>query len=385
MPCFPNRAALMLAVFTALAGNGLAHAGDKIALVVNADLKPLIQGKLERLVADMRANGLSPVVESWNMTVAGRNTPADLKAWLKQQKMLKGAVLIGDLPVAWYQHANDWNGSATYICDYYFMDFANTWTDANNDGKFDGMGSNNPDAAIWVSRIKAGNMPAFQMTEAELIRRYLDKNHSFRTGALRLNDRCLQWSDSDWKHNDPDSLNLDDAYGTRVTRITEDVAGIRTDHADHASRWGTAYETEHFMCHSSSKNHQPGGTKITARDFTTGQVKRLFWNCWNCSAGKFTDKDCVGNARVFMPTYGLGAVTTSKTGAMYPYSGFYGVLGNGSSHGTAFAGYMAGQGFHLGYSPIRWTHGLILLGDGTLKLGRHQGVLNAGNQPDGNG
>jgi hypothetical protein len=358
---------------------GTLTAGDKIAVVVNDDLKPLIQNQLNDYIDDMQADGYSTVVKTWDLAANGQKTPADLKAWLKSQSNLKGAVFIGDLPVAYFENSSDFFGKkATYPSDLFFMDLDHTWTDADKDGKYDGTGSSSTTIKIWVSRIKASNMPAYSGSESSLVKNYFAKVHRFRTGDLRLTDRALQWSDTDWKSNTPSTLSLDDAY-TSVLRVTEAVSGVTTDTPDYLSRFGTSYETEHFMVHSSSKHHGSGNGKVTADTYADNTVKRLFFNAWACSGGLFTAKNCVANARTFMPTYGLLTVATTKTGAMWPYSNFYNRLGQGQSHGQAFVSYVASHPLTTTSSDyFIWRHGMVLLGDGTLRLGRHQDEIPSG-------
>ena len=46
------------------------------------------------------------------MKTDGQKKPSDLKNWLKGQSGLKGAIFVGDLPLAYFKHENDWNGKA---------------------------------------------------------------------------------------------------------------------------------------------------------------------------------------------------------------------------------------------------------------------------------
>ena len=319
---------LIAALLFILAGV-LPAATPVVAVVVNKNLQPLIQDRLDRYCADLTADGYTPVVRAWDLTLTGEKTPADLKAYLASVTGIKGAMFIGDLPVCIFYHAAD-SWDKTFACDSYFMDLDNAWTDSNADGKYDTRAGTFA-LRIWVSRIKASNQTLFGLPEYELVNRYLDKNHRFRTGTLRLANQALMWSDTDWKWYGPTYLG--GAYGTVTTAREPDVT---TDATDWKSRWQTEYETEFFMCHSAETYHQPGGN-VGGTEIAAADPKRLFWNCWNCSSGDYQTGNYVAGTRLYTPTNGLLAIATTKTGSMcYNVPTYYTNLGGGKSHGDAF-------------------------------------------------
>ncbi|MFC1479571.1 Ig-like domain-containing protein [Planctomycetota bacterium] len=356
---------------------------ETVVVVVNKDLKPFINTELTRLVNDIDTEGHTVTVKEWDPAAADQNSPAELKAYLESVSNLNGAVFIGTLPVANFRHANDFGGATvTFPCDFYYMDINNTWNDTNSDGYFDQI-PNTPVGSIWVSRVKASNMGGMfsGLSEAELTIRYLNKNHRFRTGELRLADKGLQWSDTDWQGSTPSSLGLASAY-TDTLRVTEAVTGITTDRADWMGRWYDDYETEYFQCHSSATLHAPGGS-VYNYEVADGDIKRLFWNCWNCSSGKYTSANYIAGCRMFTMIYGLTAIASTKTGSMLPYYGFYNHLGDGKTHGYAFKEWFSynASTYNTDDEYIGWRFGMTLLGDGTLKLGRHTSTINDTNDP----
>lgn len=340
---------------------------DKVAVVVNKNLKPLIQTHLDRYVADMTTDGYAPIVKEWDLAAADQNEAGELRTYLASVSGLTGAVFVGDLPIANYYNASDFNGAATFPYDLYFMDLSVTWLDANADGKIDGPTSGIT-PTIWVSRIKASNMGVFGgVSEADLVKRYLDKNHDYRTGVLRLPQRALQWSDTDWNYFTPSSLMGTTAYSaTAATRVTDaPPSTFSTDRVDWTGRWQTAYETEFFMCHSSESIHQVSDN-VSNSEVAAADIRRLFWNCWNCSSAKYTAGNYIAGVRLFTPKYGLIAIGSTKTGSMLSSSPFYTNLGNGQTHGKAFRTW-----FTSNYYNVSWHYGMTLLGDGTLRLGRY--------------
>lgn len=92
-----------------------------------------------------------------------------------------------------------------WVADTFYGDLDGTWTDStvsNNvandprnrnvpgDGKYD-QSYVPSDLELEVGRVDLSNLPAFGVTETELLRRYLDKNHRFRHGLLTAPSRCL--------------------------------------------------------------------------------------------------------------------------------------------------------------------------------------------------
>jgi hypothetical protein len=99
-------------------------------------------------------------------------------------------------------HANHYGA---WPADVYYAEFDGPWTDStvNNttasrpqnhnvpgDGKFDQTFLPS-DVDLQVGRVDLSRMPAFTDSEAGLLRRYLDKDHAFRTGEIDIRRRGL--------------------------------------------------------------------------------------------------------------------------------------------------------------------------------------------------
>ena len=74
---------------------GLARA-DKVVVVVNSDLAPLVQQELDGYKADMAIEGFEVIQRNWNLSAPAENTPASLKSYLAGVSGLNGAVFIGN-------------------------------------------------------------------------------------------------------------------------------------------------------------------------------------------------------------------------------------------------------------------------------------------------
>ncbi len=112
-------------------------------------------------------------------------------------------LLLGRIPVPYSGlmapdgHTPDHVGA--WPADVYYADFDGEWSDESinssgasrvenknvpGDGKFD-KSQNDADIKYPVGRIDFYNLTSFAETELQLLKRYLDKNHAFRSGAIK--------------------------------------------------------------------------------------------------------------------------------------------------------------------------------------------------------
>ncbi|HDQ99554.1 MAG TPA: hypothetical protein ENN51_04625, partial [candidate division WOR-3 bacterium] len=120
-------------------------------------------------------------------------------------------MLIGNLPVAWFQMINDFNNSGgndgyeEFPSDLYFMDLDGSWLDnlerygnrdslvPGTDGIFDThFGDVGPE--IGISR-----MPVHRISgrDDSLLLLVLERGHAWRTGTLPSSGRGLTYIDDD--------------------------------------------------------------------------------------------------------------------------------------------------------------------------------------------
>ncbi len=180
----------------------------KILIIVNSGIKDGIQPSLDQYTSDLQIEGYNVIVS----TVSG-GTPKDLRAYLQNElgENLVGCVLIGDLPVPWFELDSDW-GYEEFPCDLFYMDLNGEWDDIDNDGKFDSHSSGNGDMKpeIWVGRLTSSPLT---VNEIELLKNYFIKNHKYRTGNLNVNKRALIYRDDPWYYYGNNTIGLDLAYG----------------------------------------------------------------------------------------------------------------------------------------------------------------------------
>ncbi len=200
---------------------GLTYAGiqvltpfyrGKMILIVDNTLSGPLAFELDRLVQDLRGDGWQVIRHDINVATS---TVPSVKAILRNEynkdpDNVTAALLFGNIPVPYSGNIapdghSDHQGA--WPTDYYYGDMDEAaWTDntVNNasaarpanrnvpgDGKFDQ--SQTPTLAeIVVSRVDFSNLTTgWDESQTELYRRYLNKNHAFRTGAYKPANQTL--------------------------------------------------------------------------------------------------------------------------------------------------------------------------------------------------
>jgi hypothetical protein len=358
---------------------------EVVALVVNADLAPQIQDVLTTYVSDLQAEGYTVNSSTWS-----GGSPADLKDYLDRLgSNLVGAVLVGDLPVPFYE-LDVWDHEE-FPCDLYLMDLDGDWRDSDHDGLFDGHYNGSGDVApeIWVGRICASRLT--WGGEVDLTRRYFTKAHNYRTGGLSVPDRALAYVDDDWAWYFGD-CDLSLAYSD-VTTVDAYNTTVATDYK---SRLLQGYEFVHICAHSCCWAHTFminggywGGGTVYNFEIHDLHPHGLFYNLFACSNARFTETDNLGNWYIFVEPYGLAAVGAAKTGSMLEFQDFYGPLGQGYCFGEANRRWWVSQASG-GYDDYEkaWYYANLVLGDPTLHIhggGSAAEVPGADILPDGSG
>ncbi|MGB3093785.1 MAG: C25 family cysteine peptidase [Candidatus Zixiibacteriota bacterium] len=365
---------------------GFIYSGGKgdtpICIVINTLLQPLIQSAFTQFVSDLELEGYTPNV----YTATNNGDEAALKDILISEwnsRSIAGAILIGDLPVAWYEMTEppDWGGAhVEFPIDLYFMDLDGHWLDQDFDGLYDEHedGSGDMEADIWVGRLLAINLTEHGASEVAMMNNYLDKNHRYRAGELRLQDKALAYIDNDW-HTSGWEYDVALAYPT--TDAVTDV--YQTNREDYMLRiresGGSQYENLLICSHSSPWAHYLywGTGTYDYSLFHNYEIEQidvqvLFYNLFACSNTRYVEEDDMGSWYIFQSTYGLISVGSTKTGSMLCFYDYYQPLGNGATFGEAFLSWCINDIETCAGDWSRpWFYGMSLLGDPTLKLSRY--------------
>lgn len=95
-------------------------------VIVNSSIYPGIQGRINQYISDLESQNYEVL-----LVKTSGGTPQDIRSLLKGENNLIGAVLVGDLPIPWFQIIETWDGGTTYEyeefpCDLYYMDLNGT-------------------------------------------------------------------------------------------------------------------------------------------------------------------------------------------------------------------------------------------------------------------
>lgn len=351
----------------------------RYVVAVRDTLYPKIQAALTQYVKDVANDGYYAVVYK-----ISNGKPSELRSFLADQGGICGALLVGDLPVAWFEMDDDFNGShAEFPCDLYYMDLNGTWTDADGDGKF----SAHPDKVepeIWVARLWT---PTMDGNDAAMLNDYFARNHRFRKGLLGVTGDSLAYVDDDWQGFGDCGLPL--AVGTGAVDSYTDPA--TTDGDKYKAEMNQQRAWAQICAHSSPSGHSfkvPGASsEWVGSTYLRDQnpPNAFFYNLFACSNARFVEADYMAGWYLFEKAgmsraRGLAVVGSTKTGSMLYFENFYRPMGGGKTVGEAYKEWWSTLGPEHDLGERQWFYGMTLLGDPTLNW--WSGVVPALRTPD---
>jgi hypothetical protein len=355
---------------------------NRIDFFVEETLVSVLQQSLDTLAADLVDDTTDVAIFS-----VGGTSAESLKALLaaEYQTGMTSAVLVGDLPIAWFQMIDDFNsqgandGYEEFPCDLFFMDLDGTWKDSLV--RLDTLDSLVPGSdSIYdvhegdlTPEIAVSRLPASAIGDAEsLLVSYFDKSHRYRNGQLPVPDRALVYVDDDWERWAAEwDSNVGLLYHDRVFISDPETTRIadyepRIDSADYqwVALMSHSWPGGHAMKYDSGANWDYFyATWIPALD-----PQANFYNLFACSNVRFVEDGYCGGCYVFQTSAGLGAIGSTKTGSMLRFGDFYSPLGQDGTLGEAFREWFDAI-LEDGWTPSErsWFYGMCLVGDGTLK------------------
>lgn len=339
--------------------------GDYFAIVVDSALYPSILTSLDQYVLDLQAEGYAVAVFLFS-----GGTAADLRDLLSNEYYasgLKGAALVGDLPVAWYKETTS-GYAAEYPFDLYFMDLDGSWLDTDTDGIFDShLDGADPGTEIYVGRLSASTLTGGGDDQVALLQNYFAKNHAYRTGALSLPKRALYYSDL---REEDDLFRLDLLYHN-VDQVTNQYVTNAQDYL-HKLTSGPGFEFVQLIAHSAQTLHGfyvnntswvsygDSAGLVTSADIRNADPRALFYVLVACTAARYTETDYLAGWYTFADTYGLAAVGATNPYGFGSFQYFYEELAAGKNLGEAF---LRKIGDYPGIEPK-----LVIIGDPTLTI-----------------
>lgn len=296
--------------------------GERLAsdfcIFVDAALYPSIQASLDQYLADLVAEGYSPEI----FTISG-GTAEDFRAFMHAQYIegMEGALLIGNLPLAWIEVDCDW-GLSEYPMDIFFMDYDGEWYDTDQNGLYDSFydAYDTYGPEITFGRLYASTLTLGGADEVSLLQNYFDKNHRYRTGQYNSNVRGLAYIDDDWEMFADDEADMV-RNGFCVTIQESDP--YLTTAVNYKNHLMDGYQFVYLEAHATATTHYfyhgfPSQySVVTSGDIHTIDAQVMFLMMYACSAARFIENDYLAGWYVFNDSYGLmarGMVATGGAG-----------------------------------------------------------------------
>ena len=361
--------------------------GPHVVVLVDSRICDALASSLQQYKEDVIKSGFSV-----NLTETSRllnETREGVKEYLQRfwnltNQTLTGAVLVGDIPEAWYEV-----GSNVFPTDLYYMDMNGTWMDTNGNGIDDRhLDPSGPE--IWVGRLKVSTVAG---EPVDLLKRYFDRNHLFRNNLVSIPWwRALLYMDDKGVAQGHDALTPLRYIAPQVVSVTD---GLTTNADDYKMRLQDpdGYQWLYLMSHGNSTYHMfqvPSKENlyewdgaVYASDYRTLNPHVLFYHFFVCSGGRYTDEDYLAGASVFGNDYGLLAVASTDDTFTYPYNILYRAMSEGRTIGYAFhqwlrnstTDYTRRPSTGLSLSDLlsnsdyeTLLHSMVLIGDPTLRL-----------------
>jgi len=263
---------------------------NKILIIVDSSIYSQVQIKINRYATDINeVYGCEVIMEQ-----VSRANYEDIKNLINSELIgLDGVVLIGNIPAAWYEVANDHGsyGYAAWPCDLYYMDTDGIWEDLDNNEIFDSH-SGNVQPEIFVGRISTANMGTL-LSEKTGLENYLDKNHEFWIGKLIVNRKYgLTYTDEDWAQTDYFKTDIQYLYGSAYYDSISYIGYPSFGRADYLNRLSNnRYEFIQLACHSPSgavNCHAMTGGSIYANEIFNNGTEAIGYNLFCCSGCRWT-------------------------------------------------------------------------------------------------
>lgn len=181
----------------------------RLILVVDSTYVDLLSTEIARLIKDMEGDGWTVIQYNVARDAAVTSVKAGIvDIYNDAPSKTKAVFLLGRVPVPYSGEINvdgHTEHTGAYPADVYYADMNGVWTDVaiNNtsaadprnhnvpeDGKFD-QSFIPTDLELQIGRIDFANMPTFPLSEMELLRNYLDKDHAYRHKLFDVEYRAI--------------------------------------------------------------------------------------------------------------------------------------------------------------------------------------------------
>jgi hypothetical protein len=335
-----------------------------LVLVVERSQASALQHELARLQRDLTGDGWAVIRHD----VSRDDAPSRIKELIKREfesdpRRVKSIFLFGHVPIAYSgSFGPDGHHERAFPADVFYADMDGAWTDDStlivqspryetrnyaNDGRYD-PSTLPSDVELQIGRVDLFNLPAFlPKTETDLLRQYLDKDHNYRHGRLKLDPRGLAdgWASGTLSHQSA-------MFGRRQVLQSEFVPALKAG----SYVWASRAQYAHYRGFNDSA--------VSTASFASADLEAAFFELAGSYFGEWDIWDNFLRAPLGMREYGLAAYYAIPSWRCHPLAlgetlGFVARLNqNMPTHGGLYS-------FNDGNA--RKVH-IALMGDPTLRL-----------------
>lgn len=382
---------LLIFIFSICIGTAAENESNRIAVVVNKYLKPKITDSLQIFLEDLRNENYEPILKDWSLEE--QPGPQSLKTYLdslyREPQSLQGAIFIGDLPIALVEDVmgemtkNGMQYEAPFPSDHFYMDLNQLWEDTDGNGYFDSptfTAENLAQTAIWVSRLPASRIHNSSENlqremqghseEVSFIKKYLQKNHAFRTGKKLYNER-------NWNYI-VDELN-DTVHGPRYTlpyasfnKNTDFFIGDLSKNLFLELLGNQSNELGMWIFHGGTNAIWINGSPeiIYSEEFFKLNFGTAFLLPQSCFIGNYTVNNFIAGVMLFSEKSNLLTTVASARPSRIWFRNFFNYpFAEGENFGKSYLQFLKAKYYYISGPQEEISH--IIIGDGTLRRQRY--------------
>lgn len=345
----------------------------KVILLVDTSMASQLSVEIQRLQDDLAGDGWTVLRHNVarQATTAQAATASEVSAvkriiegdYNADPDNVKAVFILGRVPVPYSGCiAPDGHGDhvGAWPADIYYAQFGEAWTDTQSlstngrnanqprDGKFDNSNFNESTVKLAVGRVDMSAMPAFSISETELLRRYLNKDHDFRQRAVVYQPRCViddNFGEFGGEAFAQNGWRLASLVGAENTMAGDFFTGITTP-----TLWG-------YGC--GGGNYSGAGGVGSTADFASKSPQAVFTMLFGSYFGDYDSSDNFMRACLASSGAGLTCVWGGRGNWYFHH------MGMGEPIGTSVLKCLTNMGnYRISYNQIHRD----FLGDPTLRM-----------------
>ena len=347
----------------------------KLILIVDRTHAADLTNELSRLQQDLTGDGWQVIRHDVNRD----DTPVEVKTLIKADydddpDNVRSVFLFGHVPVPYsgdiVPDGHNPNHRGAWPADIYYADIDWTWGDAvitstnatdarqhnrPGDGKFD-FSTATMLADLEVGRVDLANLPQFALSEKELLRQYLNKDHNFRHKLIAAAPRGLV----------TDFFGVFSGSAFAATGWRNFAALFGATNVVESTNWHGTLATNSFLC-----TYGCGGGSFTSVDgvtttpkLTANDPQAVFSFLFGSYFGDWDTTNNVMRAVLATPTYTLTSAWAGRPHWFVHHLG----LGETIGHSTRLTQVNNNSASYKQINPGSQQIHIALMGDPTLRL-----------------